>query len=107
MNEETATLQTKLRHVDIHNHWLREAAREGRIKVQHITTTEMVADGLTKALSYPAFEKFRRLVGIVDISELLNTRQAKEVTLEDLERLEDLVVRGESSTDFMDIASSK
>ena len=32
--EESMKLQTKLRHVDIHNHWLRQEHAAGRIKIQ-------------------------------------------------------------------------
>src|SRR6185437_11305028 len=32
---EVVTLQTKLRHVDIHNHWLRQEVAAGRIIVEY------------------------------------------------------------------------
>ena len=45
VTEEIARLQTKLRHVDIHNHWLRQEVRDGRITVEHISTKKMIANG--------------------------------------------------------------
>jgi len=48
--EDSAKLSTKLRHVDIHNHWLRQEYSSGRVLVEWIKTARMLADGLTKAL---------------------------------------------------------
>ena len=50
VNAEIATLKTQLRHVDIHNHWLRQEVMEDRIKVVYTPSALMMADGLTKAL---------------------------------------------------------
>src|SRR5467141_3118701 len=49
VNEEITRLQTKLRHVDIHNHWLRQEVFQKRIRVLHTKSRDMIADGLTKA----------------------------------------------------------
>lgn len=43
-------LDTKLRHVDIHNHWLRQENNTGNLNFQWIPTADMVADGMTKML---------------------------------------------------------
>src|SRR5215469_16224762 len=58
VTEEITRLQTKLRHVDIHNHWLRQEVRNGRITVEHVPTKQMIANGLTKALSKGEFNEF-------------------------------------------------
>ena len=50
VNEEISRLHTKLRHVDIHNHWIRQEVTEGRIRVEYVQLADMIADGLTKAL---------------------------------------------------------
>lgn len=50
VTEEVSRLQTKLRHVDIHNHWIRQEVLAGRIKVEYVQSAEMIADGLTKVL---------------------------------------------------------
>jgi hypothetical protein len=55
---ETALLQTKLRHVDIHNHWLRQEVSQGRIIVEYTPSQHMLADGLTKVLQNNAFRAF-------------------------------------------------
>jgi hypothetical protein len=58
VTEEITRLQTKPRHVDIHNHWLRQEVRDGRITIEHISTKKMIANGLTKALSRNEFNDF-------------------------------------------------
>ena len=43
-------LSTKLQHVDIHNHWLRQKNAEQRVLFEWTPTRDMIADELTKAL---------------------------------------------------------
>ena len=57
----------KLKHVNIHNHWLRQEVRTGKIGIFWVPTTEMPADGLTKPLSRQKHEAFIRLLGLVEI----------------------------------------
>ena len=71
LTKETPQLTTKLKHVDIHNHWLRQEVQEGRIKIEWVNTNEMPADGLTKALPRQKHEKFVQLLGLVDVKDLL------------------------------------
>jgi hypothetical protein len=42
LNEESAKLVTKLRHVDIYGHWLRQEVRERRVILNWVPTTEMM-----------------------------------------------------------------
>ncbi|KAL2114802.1 hypothetical protein VTJ04DRAFT_2111 [Mycothermus thermophilus] len=70
--EEGTRISTTLRHVDIHNMWVREQHANGTFEVEYLPTREMPADGLTKALARSPFEHFRRLLN------LQNTRQAVE-----------------------------
>ncbi|RKK11109.1 hypothetical protein BFJ65_g15101 [Fusarium oxysporum f. sp. cepae] len=64
---EIATLKTKLRHVDIHNHWLRQEVQGGRIQVKYTKSTDMIADGLTKALPAGKWNRFLYQLGLEDI----------------------------------------
>jgi hypothetical protein len=50
LTKETPKLQTALKHVDIHQCWMRQEVQAGNIKVQWVPTAEMVADGFTKLL---------------------------------------------------------
>jgi hypothetical protein len=61
-------IQTRLRHIDIHNHWLREKVQNKEINVRWVDTDSMPADGLTKPLSVEKHVQFVKLLGLVDIS---------------------------------------
>lgn len=89
VNKEVGLLQTKLRHVNIHDHWLRQETEKGTISVNYVPTGEMVADGFTKALSSQPFKVFIDRLGLVDIEGRLRQRTLEEMDTEALqERLE-------------------
>jgi hypothetical protein len=67
LTESTPKLSTKLRHVDIHNHWLRQEMQEQRLKVQWTPSAKIVADGLTKALPRQRHELFIKQLNLVSI----------------------------------------
>jgi hypothetical protein len=66
---EIATLKTKLRHVDIHNHWLRQEVQGRKIQVKYTKSTDMIADGLTKALPAGKWNRFLYQLGLEDIKK--------------------------------------
>jgi hypothetical protein len=70
VNEDMMRIQTALRHVDIHNCWLRQEAKKGSFEVKYLPTTEMPADGLTKALDRGKFERFVAQLGLTTIPEI-------------------------------------
>ncbi|EAQ84333.1 hypothetical protein CHGG_08347 [Chaetomium globosum CBS 148.51] len=80
VTEEIAKLKTNLRHVDIHNHWLRQEYAAGKIDVMYTKSAEMMADGLTKALVQEQFVSFREQMGLVDVRERLAESRKKEET---------------------------
>ena len=82
---EIATLKTQLRHVDIHNHWLRQEVGANRISVEHTPSAELMADGLTKALQGPKFASFRSQLNLVDITEKLESRRTPELSREEVD----------------------
>ncbi len=55
----------RLKHLDRHFFWLRDAVYNGKILPVYIQTAEMIADTLTKALPRELYDKFRRLMGVV------------------------------------------
>jgi hypothetical protein len=67
--KETSKLQTALKHVDIHQSWLRQEVQAGRIDVQWIPTAEMVADGFTKVLPAQKHIEFVKQLNLVDIRD--------------------------------------
>ena len=64
-------LQTKLRHVDTHQMWLRHEVEQKRIQVSWVPTDQMPADGLTKVLPRPKHESFVKQLGLEDIRSLI------------------------------------
>jgi hypothetical protein len=69
VNRDIVTLQTKLRHVDIHNHWIRQEVNNGRIKVVYTPSNEMIADGFTKALPREKWQGFLDCLRIVELDD--------------------------------------
>jgi hypothetical protein len=90
VTEEVSRLQTKLRHVDIHNHWIRQEVSEGRIKVEYVQSADMIADGFTKVLPGSKWQGFLQQLGLVNIrtKEVTNTVPLGEIQ----EQLEDLTI---------------
>jgi hypothetical protein len=89
INAEIAQLRTLLRHVDIHNHWLRQEALKGSIKVDYTPSAEMIADGLTKALQSSTFDTFREQLGLRDLSAVIEARKLKELDEEALDEIQE------------------
>ncbi|KAL9561817.1 hypothetical protein ACKAV7_014079 [Fusarium commune] len=87
---ELVKLQTKLRHVDIHNHWLHQEIAEGRIAVTYTPTAEIMADGLTKSLARPQFEAFTRQLNMRNQQDLLEENRRRELA-DDERKLESLL----------------
>jgi hypothetical protein len=73
-------LQTKLRHVDIHNHWVRQEVQSQTIVVQYTLSNHMIADGFTKALTKDELERFKQEVGLLDISDRFPRMSSNEPT---------------------------
>ena len=71
MIKDLLKLTTKLRHVNIHKHWLRQEVQEKRLRINWVPTAEMPADGLTKTLPRQKHENFVRQLGLVDIRSRL------------------------------------
>src|ERR1700722_1862350 len=69
MTKETPKLQTALKHVDIHQCWLRQEVQAKRIKVQWVPTSKMVADGFTKILLAQRYAEFVEQLNLVDIKD--------------------------------------
>ena len=52
LTKVNSLFRTKLKHIDIHHHWLRQEILAGNLEISWIPTNLMPADGLTKQLSY-------------------------------------------------------
>jgi hypothetical protein len=72
MDTAAPKLVTKLKHVDIHQHWLRQEVQEKRLLIEWLPTAEMPADGFTKALPRQKHEEFVRQLKLTDLTTLLS-----------------------------------
>jgi hypothetical protein len=82
LEKSAQKLSTKLRHIDIYQHWLRREIERGRIKLRWITTAEMPADGLTKSLLAQKQCTFVKQLNLVNIKEALDRIQKQTQTAE-------------------------
>src|SRR5216117_3455582 len=64
---ENEKVTRNARHIDIHYHHIRDLIEKKTIEVSHISTGEMAADDLTKALLSNKFKEFIELVGVSKI----------------------------------------
>ena len=76
-------LNTKVKHVDIHQLWVRQEVLAGRLHVSWVPTNDMPADGLTKTLPRQKFEQFVRQCGLVDVKQQINALKQKTVDTKD------------------------
>jgi hypothetical protein len=58
VTKKIALLRIKLRYVNIYNHWLRQKVQNKTISVNYTPFAQMIADGLTKALSSTKWQIF-------------------------------------------------
>ena len=65
-------IQTRLRHIDIRNHWLREKVQNKEINVRWVVTDDMTSDGFTKPLPGDKHARFMKQLGLVDISHQIH-----------------------------------
>ncbi len=73
LEEDILKLETKLRHVDINQNWLRQEVQAKRVHLRWLPTPDMPADGMTKQLSKQRQDRFVKQLNLVDISEKLST----------------------------------
>lgn len=57
------------KHIDIRYHFIRECVEKGEIIMKHINSEMQRADVLTKSLATVKFERMRKLLGVVNLSE--------------------------------------
>ena len=57
------------KHIDLEHHFIRETVSGGLVKIQHIPTSEMIADILTKTLTPDKFIRNRAMLGLVGVEK--------------------------------------
>jgi hypothetical protein len=61
---------TRMKHIDIRHHFLREKIESGEIKIEYEPTGSMIADMLTKGLPRDQFIKLRTTAGLIPSQQL-------------------------------------
>ena len=64
------------KHIDIRYRFVQENIENGKLKLEWISTDEMLADILTKPLPYPRFEQLRKALGMISRQEYSNVSKA-------------------------------
>ena len=59
---------SKTKHIDIRYHFVREKIADKTVELQYCPTSEMLADILTKGLTFEKFSRLRELSGVKDLS---------------------------------------
>jgi hypothetical protein len=75
LKKEMLKLDTKLKHVDIHRHWLRQEIQTSRISVNWCSIAEMSIDDFIKMLFRQKHEEFLRQLHLIDITYLINQKK--------------------------------
>jgi hypothetical protein len=57
-------IHDRSKHIDIAYHYVRDLEKHNRIKIEYIDTDDMIADGLTKRLTGPGFDRHDFLLGL-------------------------------------------
>ena len=55
------------KHIDICHYFIRECIKRREIRLNYISTKDMLADVFTKALPCEAFKRFRNLLGVLPL----------------------------------------
>ncbi|CAK9811678.1 Copia protein [Anthophora quadrimaculata] len=64
---ENPIFHNRTKHVDIKHHFVRDALRNKLLKLEYISTSEMVADVLTKSLPGPSHRKCTDRLGLEEV----------------------------------------
>jgi len=63
---KTPVFHGRIKHIDIHFHFIHELVEKEEIILKFCNTNELVADLFTKALPYQKNVYFRSLLGVID-----------------------------------------
>ena len=60
---------SRMKHIDLQYHFIREAVDEKKIQVTYIPTKDNAVDIFTKSLAKPKFAKFIALLGLGELNK--------------------------------------
>ena len=58
---------SRTKHISIQQHFVREKVEEGQVRMEYLSTGDMIADLLTKALPRDKVERFRKDMGVYEV----------------------------------------
>lgn len=65
---ENPVFHHKSKHIDIKHHYVREVIKNGKVKIQHISTTDMIADVMTKGLPKQKHSRCTKMFGLKSLN---------------------------------------
>jgi hypothetical protein len=71
MKSKIVRIDTKLRHIDVAQCWLREMIQNDHLHVEYLPTAKMMTDDLTKLLPPQKHKKFVRHLGLMNVQRLI------------------------------------
>lgn len=71
---ENPTHHTKMKHVEIDHHFVREKILVGYLQVNFVPSAQQIADVLTKPITPKLFSSFRRVLRVLPSRELCSTK---------------------------------
>ena len=71
LTKNLVKLVMKLKHIDIHKHWLCQEMQDNRLIIHWVPTGEMPADRLTKVPPHQKHEIFIKQLGLVNVGKWL------------------------------------
>ncbi len=71
---QIAKIDTKLRHVDVTQCWLRKFVQRDILKMNYLLTAKMTADEMTKMLSSQKHKKFIKQLSLIDTKHLIEMK---------------------------------
>ncbi len=74
---EIVEIDTKLRHIDIVQCWLRKSIQRDILNVFYLSTAQMIADDMTKLLPSQKHKEFIKQLGLVNTEHLIEMIDAK------------------------------
>jgi hypothetical protein len=74
---EIFKIETKLRHVDIAQCWLRQSVQSDYFSVNYLSIAKMITNELTKILSSQKHREFINQLKLVDVEHLIKAAECK------------------------------
>ena len=69
-----------IKHIDLRYKWIQEKVESGEFEIEYVSTKDQVSDIFTKPLSRELFQKFRKELGVMKLSDI--ERECSELLLE-------------------------